>query len=204
MRKSARPYDVVKRVIDLVLSLLLLFFLAPILITTAFLVGVFMGTPILFRQSRPGRDGVPFELLKFRSMTDARDERGDLATDVVRLTRVGRFLRRSSLDELPQLWNVVRGEMSLVGPRPLLLEYLPHYSPDQMRRHEVRPGMTGWAQIHGRDQLEWPRRLAMDVWYVDHRSFCLDMKIVAKSLCILLRGAPRNSSAGLPKFTDAP
>jgi lipopolysaccharide/colanic/teichoic acid biosynthesis glycosyltransferase len=194
----------VKRAIDIVLSLLLLLLLAPILISTAFMVGIFMGRPVLFRQSRPGRHGVPFELLKFRSMTEAHDERGEVLPDTARMTRLGEVLRRSSLDELPQLWNVAKGEMSVVGPRPLLLEYLPHYSPEQMRRHEVRPGMTGLAQIHGRDQLEWPRRLEMDVWYVDHRSFWLDAKIIAASFWILLRGATRNSSAGLPKFTDAP
>jgi lipopolysaccharide/colanic/teichoic acid biosynthesis glycosyltransferase len=136
-----------------------------------------MGKPVFFRQVRPGQFGLPFELIKFRTMTN--DKKNDVSlADAVRLTGVGRFLRATSLDELPELWNVIRGEMSLVGPRPLLMEYLPLYSEEQKRRHEVRPGITGWAQINGRNNLSWEERFKMDVWYVDNRSFWLDLKVL--------------------------
>ena len=142
------------------------------------MVRVGLGRPVLFRQLRPGLGGRPFTLLKFRTMTDARDEAGELLPDDQRMTRLGRFLRHSSLDELPELINVLQGEMSLVGPRPLLMEYLPHYTPEQARRHEVRPGVTGWAVTHGRNTTTWAERLQQDVWYVDHRSFALDCRIL--------------------------
>ena len=168
-----------KRIVDLVLALTALVLLAPAMAVAAFLARVGLGSPILFRQQRPGLGGRPFTVLKFRTMTGARDADGKLKPDGERMTPVGRFLRKSSLDELPQLWNVLRGEMSLVGPRPLLMEYLPRYSPEQMRRHDVLPGITGWSQVNGRNAPSWPRRLALDVWYVEHWSLRLDVKILA-------------------------
>lgn len=159
-----------------------------------------MGRPVLFRQIRPGRGGVPFNLLKFRTM---RAPRFDGEDDSARLTRFGRWLRDSSIDELPELWNVLKGDMSLVGPRPLLMEYLALYSPEQRRRHEVRPGITGWAQVNGRNQLDWEARFAMDVWYVDHQSFGLDLQILSRTLRIVLRreGIHQEGHATMPKFT---
>jgi len=161
--------------------------LLPVLAITALLVRVKLGRPVLFAQQRPGRGGKLFTLLKFRTMSDARDEQGQLMPDDIRLTRFGRFLRSSSLDELPELWNVLLGDMSLVGPRPWLPQYLRLYTTEQSRRHEVRPGITGWAQINGRNRAEWDERLAMDVWYVDHCSLGLDLKILALTIGKVLR-----------------
>ena len=171
-----------KRIFDLILTSLGLIILSPIILLTAILVRIFLGTPVLFRQTRPGYKGKPFTVYKFRTMTNTRDTQGNLLSDAIRLTRFGKFLRSSSLDELPELFNILRGEMSLVGPRPLLMEYLPLYSPEQMRRHDVHPGLTGWAQINGRNAIDWPTRFALDVWYVDHWSFWLDIKILFMSL----------------------
>ena len=148
------------------------------MLVLAILVRIFIGAPVIFRQQRPGYQEQPFYLYKFRTMTDARDPRGRLLPDDLRLTKFGRFLRLLSLDETPELFNILRGDMSLVGPRPLLMEYLPLYSPEQRRRHEVLPGLTGWAQVHGRNALGWPARFALDVWYVDHWSFWLDINIL--------------------------
>jgi sugar transferase EpsL len=142
---------------------------------------------VLFRQVRPGRQGRPFTLIKFRTMVDERDADGDVLQDEHRLTPLGRFLRSTSIDELPTLWNVVRGDMSLVGPRPLLMEYMPLYSPEQMRRHELRPGITGWAQVHGRNATSWDKKFELDVWYVDHHSMWLDLKILALTVARVLR-----------------
>jgi sugar transferase EpsL len=167
-----------KRLLDLTLASLMLILLLPLMLFVALLVRAFLGTPVLFRQQRPGYQGRPFFLYKFRTMTEARGPDGNLLPDAERLTPFGRFLRATSLDELPELFNVLRGEMSLVGPRPLLMEYLPRYSPEQMRRHEVLPGITGWAQVNGRNALDWPARFQLDVWYVDHWSFWLDIKIL--------------------------
>jgi sugar transferase EpsL len=167
-----------KRIFDLIATSLGLFLLSPFMLLTALSVRIFLLTPVLFRQKRPGYRGQFFYIYKFRTMTDALDPAGNLLPDSERLTGLGRFLRTLSLDELPQLLNVLRGEMSLVGPRPLLLEYLPYYSTEQLRRHEAYPGLTGWAQINGRNATDWPTRLAMDVWYVDHWSFWLDIKII--------------------------
>jgi len=167
-----------KRVFDLCIAGVALIALAPLLLVIAAAVRLSLGAPVLFRQPRPGLDGKPFTLLTFRSMTDARNADGNLLPDDQRLTRFGRFLRSSSLDELPELINVVRGEMSLVGPRPLLMEYLDRYTPEQMRRHAVRPGITGWAQINGRNAISWEQKFALDVWYVDHCSFWLDLRIL--------------------------
>lgn len=167
-----------KRIIDILGASLGLLLFTPILAIVAYNIGREMGTPVLFRQTRPGRHGNPFQMIKFRTMRDAIDADGRPLPDAERLTKLGRFLRASSLDELPELWNVLKGEMSLVGPRPLLMEYLPLYSPEQARRHEVRPGVTGWAQVNGRNAISWDEKFALDVWYVDNRSLWLDLKII--------------------------
>jgi sugar transferase EpsL len=159
---------------------------SPVLVVIALIVWLSMGSPVTFRQERPGQGGRLFSLIKFRTMTDARDSSGRLLPDSDRLPRVGRWLRSTSLDELPELWNVLRGEMSLVGPRPLLPEYLPLYSPHQLRRHEVRPGITGWAQVNGRNSVTWQEKFDMDVWYVDHMSFALDLNIVARTFATVI------------------
>ena len=167
-----------KRIFDVAVSLTALLVLAPIFVITAFLVWFKLGAPILFRQVRPGLYGHPFKMLKFRTMLDARGSDGKMLPDAQRLTRFGQFLRATSLDELPELINVLKGDMSLVGPRPLLMEYLPLYTPEQARRHEVRPGITGWAQVNGRNALSWEEKFQLDVWYVDNHSFWLDLKIL--------------------------
>jgi len=167
-----------KRLFDLTLSLAALLLLCPVLAALALIVRVQLGAPVLFRQTRPGLRGKLFTLYKFRTMTGARDAQGNLLPDAERLTRFGRFLRSTSLDELPELFNVLKGEMSLVGPRPLLTQYLERYTPEQMRRHAVLPGITGWAQVNGRNALSWEQKFALDVWYVDHQSIRLDLKIL--------------------------
>jgi lipopolysaccharide/colanic/teichoic acid biosynthesis glycosyltransferase len=171
-----------KRFFDILISVLVLLLLFPVLVLLALLVRFKLGTPILFRQQRPGLNGRQFTLIKFRTMTDRRDAAGNLLPDADRLTPFGKFLRASSLDELPELLNVLKGEMSLVGPRPLLMQYLPLYTPEQMRRHEVRPGITGWAQVNGRNALTWEEKFALDVWYVDNHTFWLDLKIIFLTL----------------------
>jgi sugar transferase EpsL len=176
--------------------------LSPLLAVVAGMVRITLGPPVLFRQRRSGLHGKPFTLLKFRTMSDARDSRGNLLPDSRRLTRLGRFLRRASLDELPTLMNVVRGDMSLVGPRPLITDYLDRYSPEQIRRLEVKPGITGWNQINGRNSLSWEEKFAQDVWYVDNRSLWLDVKILSRTLGKVLMGhgvsAPGNAT--MPEF----
>jgi len=167
-----------KRMFDLIMTTIGLIVISPFLALLALLVRKYLGKPVLFRQVRPGYHGKPFELIKFRTMTDQRDTKGRLLSDSQRLTRFGHFLRAFSLDELPELFNVMRGEMSLVGPRPLLMRYLKRYSPEQARRHNVLPGITGWAQINGRNVLSWEDKFKFDVWYVDHWSFRLDLKIL--------------------------
>jgi lipopolysaccharide/colanic/teichoic acid biosynthesis glycosyltransferase len=167
-----------KRLVDIAVVVLLAPFWLPVMGGVVLLVAIRLGRPVFFIQTRPGRWGRPFGLIKFRTMTDARDAQGKLLPDAERLTPFGRRLRSTSLDELPELWNVLRGDMSLVGPRPLLMHYLEAYTPEEARRHEVRPGLTGWAQVNGRNAVEWDRKLALDVWYVDHRSFWLDLKIL--------------------------
>jgi sugar transferase EpsL len=177
-----------KRLLDLVIAILALTMLAPLLGLVALLVRTKLGRPILFRQRRAGLGGVPFTLFKFRTMNDARDAEGELLPDEERLTRFGRVLRATSLDELPELINVLKSEMSLVGPRPLLLKYLELYTPEQFRRHKTLPGITGWAQINGRNAVTWEQKFEMDVWYVDNRSFQLDLKIIALTILkIVLR-----------------
>jgi sugar transferase EpsL len=176
-----------KRILDLLLTIPGIVILSPLLLLVSILVGVKFGTPILFRQKRPGYLGRPFWIYKFRTMTDVRDAQSNLLPDAERITRLGRFLRSSSLDELPEMFNVLRGEMSWVGPRPLLMQYLERYSPEQARRHEVLPGITGWAQINGRNALTWEEKFNLDVWYVDHWSFWLDIKILFLSVFKVLR-----------------
>lgn len=178
-----------KRLFDLVCSASLLILLSPLLLVLAVLVRLNLGSPILFTQTRPGRGGKPFRMYKFRTMTNAGGTDGGLLADEQRLTRFGRFMRSASLDELPELVNVLKGEMSLVGPRPLLMQYLERYSPEQMRRHEVPPGITGWAQVNGRNNLPWEERFKLDVWYVDHRSFLLDLNILWLTLVKVLKRA---------------
>ena len=171
-----------KRLLDIVISSIGLIVLAPVIALTSVLVQYKLGAPVLFRQPRPGLHAKPFRLLKLRTMTNARDGEGRLLPDGLRLPPIGRLLRSLSLDELPELLNVLRGEMSIVGPRPLLMQYLDRYSPEQMRRHEVRPGITGWAQVNGRNALSWERRFELDVWYVDHCSLLLDLRIIALTI----------------------
>jgi len=167
-----------KRIFDLVLTLPAVCILLPVFVFIAFLVRLNLGSPVLFSQQRPGFGGEPFRMYKFRTMTDARGVSGELLPDDLRLTRFGRFLRSTSLDELPELINVLKGDMSLVGPRPLLMQYLNRYTPQQARRHEAKPGITGWAQVNGRNAITWEEKLKLDVWYVDHQSFWLDIKII--------------------------
>jgi lipopolysaccharide/colanic/teichoic acid biosynthesis glycosyltransferase len=168
----------IKRCFDLAASSVALLSLFPVILATAILVRIKLGSPVFFRQTRPGRNGKPFQMIKFRTMLDAVDTQGKPLPDSERMTSFGQFLRSSSLDELPELWNVLKGDMSLVGPRPLLMEYLPLYSEDQYRRHEVRPGVTGWAQVNGRNAISWEDKFKLDVWYVDNRSLWLDLKIL--------------------------
>jgi len=176
-----------KRLLDICVSGLALLLLSPVLVVLAILVRVKLGSPVLFRQTRPGLHGKPFEMMKFRTMTDSRDANGELLPDDQRLVPFGRFLRNSSLDELPELFNVLRGDMSLVGPRPLLMAYLPLYNAHQRRRHEVRPGITGWAQINGRNNVTWQEKFDLDVWYVDHAGLWLDLKILLLTARTVLR-----------------
>ena len=196
----------IKRLFDLSLCLPAFILLGPILLIAAFFVSIKLGRPILFKQLRPGLHGRPFWLLKFRTMTDARDAGGALLPDAVRLTAFGRFLRAASLDELPELFNVLKGEMSLVGPRPLLMQYLDRYTPEQARRHEVRPGITGWAQVNGRNAITWEEKFKLDIWYVDHRSLWLDMKIIAMTVWKILNreGINQPGQATMEEFKGAP
>ena len=191
-----------KRVFDVVVSATALVVLAPVMGLIALLVWRTMGRPVLFRHVRPGLHGKPFVMYKFRTMRDLRDAAGELLPDETRLTPFGRWLRATSLDELPELLNVLRGEMNLVGPRPLLMEYLDRYTPEQARRHEVKPGITGWAQIHGRNNLSWDERFKLDVWYVDNWSLWLDLKILWRTLWMVLRreGISAQGHATMPEF----
>ncbi len=177
----------IKRIFDVLVSLLALILLFPILLTLSILILIFHGSPILFTQQRPGFQGQPFLIYKFRTMRNGKDASGNPLPDADRLTPLGRFLRATSLDELPELFNVLRGEMSLVGPRPLLMQYLPRYSAEQARRHDMLPGITGWAQINGRNALNWQEKFKLDIWYVDHWSFWLDIKILFLTLWKVLK-----------------
>jgi lipopolysaccharide/colanic/teichoic acid biosynthesis glycosyltransferase len=196
----------VKRLFDFLASAAALVALSPGLLALAILVRWKLGSPVIFRQFRPGRGGRLFQVWKFRTMTDARDGHGQLLPDAARLPPFGHWLRATSLDELPELWNVLRGEMSLVGPRPLLVEYLPRYCAEQSRRHALRPGLTGWAQINGRNALTWDEKFRLDVWYVDHRTFWLDLKIIALTVARVFRreGISATGEATMPRFTGTP
>ena len=176
-----------KRVFDFIVAAVALIILSPVLIALAAAIRWKLGAPVLFRQQRPGLNGRPFWLLKFRTMNDARNEDGVILPDAQRLTAFGRFLRAASLDELPELFNVLKGDMSLVGPRPLLMQYLDRYTPEQARRHEVRPGITGWAQVNGRNAITWEEKFKLDVWYVANRSLWLDVQIIAMTIWKILK-----------------
>ena len=198
-------YDRLKRVIDVALVLIGMILLAPLLLVLAWRVRRDVGSPVLFRQRRPGLYGEVFDLLKFRTMTDQRGADGELLPDEQRLTPFGRWLRSTSLDEIPEMLNVLKGEMSLVGPRPLLVDYLALYTPEQARRHEVRPGVTGWTQVNGRNDLSWEEKFALDTWYVEHRSLWLDVTILLRTLYVMVtrRGVSMQGSATSVPF-DGP
>jgi sugar transferase EpsL len=192
-----------KRAFDFAVGALALLVLSPVLLAIGLLIRLRMGGPVVFRQQRGGLGHQPFTFYKFRTMTDARDKDGDLLPDHVRLTPFGRWLRESSLDELPQLWNVVKGDMSLIGPRPLLADYLDLYDDRQRRRHEVRPGITGWAQVNGRNAISWPEKLEMDVWYVEHRSLALDAEILWRTIRVAFgrQGIDQSGEVTMPRFS---
>ena len=194
-----------KRAFDVAASTSALIVLSPVLAITAYKVKKELGSPVLFRQTRPGLHGKPFEMVKFRTMKDATDKEGNALPDSERLTEFGKKLRASSLDELPELWNVLKGDMSLVGPRPLLMEYLPLYSPEQAKRHNVRPGVTGYAQVNGRNSLSWEDKFKLDTWYVEHQSLWLDMKILLKTVkkVIIKDGISAEGEATMTKFTGS-
>ena len=195
--------DPVKRLLDIIITAAALVLLSPVLLLLVWQIRRKLGTPVLFRQVRPGRGGIPFVMYKFRTMRDAEDENGRPLPDAERLTPFGRKLRAASLDELPELWNVLKGDMSLVGPRPLLMEYLPLYNAEQRRRHLVRPGITGWAQVNGRNAISWPEKFRLDVWYVENRSLLLDIKILFLTVKKVLDRSGINSEgeATAAKFT---
>ena len=192
-----------KRAFDIAASTSVLVVLSPVLAITAYKVKKELGSPVLFRQTRPGLHGKPFEMIKFRTMKDATDKEGNALPDSERLTEFGKKLRASSLDELPELWNVLKGDMSLVGPRPLLMEYLPLYNAEQAKRHNVRPGVTGYAQVNGRNSLSWEDKFKLDTWYVEHQSLWLDMKILLKTVkkVIIKDGISAEGEATMTKFT---
>lgn len=192
-----------KRLIDITASGAALTVLSPVLAVTAYKVKKNLGSPVLFKQTRPGLDGKPFEMIKFRTMKDATDSDGNLLPDSERLTPFGQKLRSTSIDELPELWNVLKGDMSLVGPRPLLMEYLPLYNSEQARRHNVRPGVTGYAQVNGRNAISWEQKFALDTWYVDNQSLWLDFKILAKTVkqVLIKDGISADGEATMSKFT---
>lgn len=196
----------IKRLIDIVVSLCGIIVLSPIYLILGVLVRAKLGTPVIFKQERPGKDEKVFRLYKFRSMTDERDENGDLLPDEIRLTGFGKALRATSLDELPELWNILKGDMSLIGPRPLLVKYLPLYNDFQKHRHDVKPGLTGWAQVNGRNALSWEQRFELDVYYVDHISFLLDMRILFRTVAVVFRHSDINSAtdATMEAFQGTP
>jgi sugar transferase EpsL len=194
-----------KRIFDFSVSFLALLVFSPVVFALAIAIRFSLGSPVFFHQIRPGHNGMLFQMIKFRTMRDASDVSGNLLPDADRLTRFGRWLRATSLDELPGLWNVLKGDMSIVGPRPLLMEYLPLYSPEQSRRHEVRPGITGWAQVNGRNALSWEDKFKLDVWYVENQSFWLDIKILALTVLKVVKrdGISAAGEATMPKFTGS-
>ncbi|MEM3407787.1 MAG: sugar transferase [Nitrososphaerota archaeon] len=192
----------IKRLIDILGSLIGLMVTSPIMIVISVIIYLTMGRPIFYRQVRPGLNGKPFIIYKFRTMLDLKDKNGNLLPDEYRLTSIGKFLRGLTLDELPEFWNVLKGDMSLVGPRPLLMEYLDRYTPEQARRHEVKPGMTGWAQINGRNAISWEEKFRLDVWYVDNWSILLDLKIILLTILKVLKreGISAEGHATMPEF----
>ena len=192
----------IKRIFDICFSLGWLIFFAPLLLIVAVVVRIKLGSPVLFIQDRPGKDGKPFRMVKFRTMTDDRDTKGELLSDELRLTRLGKFLRSTTLDEFPEMWNVLIGDMSVVGPRPLLMRYLTRYNTFQARRMEVKPGVTGWAQVNGRNALSWDDKFAHDVWYVDNQSLWLDLEIVVKTFFVVFRrrGISSEKAATMEEF----
>ncbi len=196
-------YEIIKILSDKIASLLGLIVLSPVLLTLAIIIRLRMGAPVLFRQMRPGKNGCPFVIYKLRTMTGQPGDESGESADEVRLTRLGRAIRACSLDELPQLWNVLKGDLSLIGPRPLLMEYLPLYNPEQARRHDVKPGITGWAQVNGRNAVTWDERFKLDLWYINHRSTALDLKIAILSILRIFqrRGVSSQGQATMGKFT---
>lgn len=198
--------NALKRTLDIAVSMVAMVFLSPVMLATAILVRKHLGSPVLFRQVRPGLNAQPFEMIKFRTMRDVVGHDGEPLSDAERLTSFGQFLRSSSLDELPELWNVLKGDMSLVGPRPLLMAYVPLYSSEQARRHEVRPGVTGWAQVNGRNAIDWADKFRLDVWYVDNRSFLLDLKILLLTVrkVLISEGISSAGSATMERFMGSP
>ena len=192
----------IKRCFDFIVALIALILLFVFLLITAIIVRIKLGSPIIFKQLRPGLHGKPFYVYKFRTMTDQRNEKGELLPDDIRLTKVGKFIRKLSLDELPQMFNVLKGDLSLVGPRPLLMEYLPLYTVEQARRHDVKPGITGWAQVNGRNAISWEDKFKLDVWYVDNHSFWLDIKILFLTVLKVFKseGINQNGQATMTKF----
>lgn len=199
-------YKYIKRILDIISSLLAIIILSPLLAVTAVLVKTKLGSPVLFRQERPGKDEKIFTLMKFRTMTDERDENGELLPDEVRLTKFGKFLRSTSIDELPELFNILKGDMSVIGPRPLLVEYIPRYNEHQHRRHKVRPGLSGWAQVNGRNTVSWEDKFDMDVHYVDNYSFAMDVKILFMTVLNVLKreGISSETSATMEVFMGTP
>lgn len=199
-------YKYIKRILDIISSLLAIIILSPLLAVTAVLVKTKLGSPVLFRQERPGKDEKIFTLMKFRTMTDERDENGELLPDEVRLTKFGKFLRSTSIDELPELFNILKGDMSVIGPRPLLVEYIPRYNEHQHRRHEVRPGLSGWAQVNGRNTVSWEDKFDMDIHYVDNYSFAMDVKILFMTVLNVLKreGISSETSATMEVFMGTP
>lgn len=195
-------YRITKRLFDIVVAGASLIVLAPILLLVALLIRTKLGKPIFYRQTRPGLHGKPFEILKFRSMLEAYDENGDPLPNAQRMTSFGQFLRSASLDELPELWNILKGDMSIVGPRPLLIEYIPLYSERQRRRHDVPPGLTGWSQVNGRNAISWEEKFELDVWYVQNASFLLDLKIIVMTVIKVLRrdGISHAGDVAMPRF----
>ena len=193
----------IKRLLDIIISLTALVILSPVMLIVAILVRCKLGSPVIFHQQRPGYQEKVFKLCKFRTMTDERDENGELLPDAVRLTKFGKMLRATSLDELPELWNILKGDMSLIGPRPLLVKYLPLYNEFQKHRHDVKPGLTGWAQVNGRNAISWEERFEMDVYYVNNQSFLLDLKILFKTVAVVFKHSDINSStdATMEAFT---
>jgi len=194
----------IKRTLDIILSLIAMIILSPVLLILAILIRLKLGSPVIFTQQRAGKEGKPFTIYKFRTMTNARDAKGKLLSNAQRKTKFGNILRSTSLDELPELWNVLKGNMSLVGPRPLLLEYLPYYNLEQNKRHDVLPGITGWAQINGRNALNWDEKFALDVWYVKHQSLLLDIKILFKTVVKVFQQKNINHGQGqfMPRFDE--